>query len=301
MNKLSVAVKLLHMLTTNKEINSKMVQNEFEISLRTAQRHLLELADLPFVQKNDERNSYSLIDGYKIKKGILENAEYAFIKSLLNYSKSILGKENEDKINKINSKIDVSSHIIIGEIAIDYDNIAQTHSRLERAIADSEKIEFLYTKYDKKYMVDPYSIIFNDGYWYLAAGHDGLLKKFVLDYITDIKNAGTYLFIPDNFAEVLKKPQSIWFEQGKTITAKIKVSPLAAEYIKRRALTAGQIIEEEFEDGSAIIKFETANEMEFFQIIVRWIDNIEVLEPKEYREFLKVIGEKVINLNKDID
>ena len=61
MNKLYIALALLKMLSERNEINSKYVANELNISIRTAQRYLLELSILPFVTHNPERKSYSLV------------------------------------------------------------------------------------------------------------------------------------------------------------------------------------------------------------------------------------------------
>ncbi len=48
MNKLEVAIKLLRLLNERKSITSKMIADEFNVSVRTAQRYIRELSVLPF-------------------------------------------------------------------------------------------------------------------------------------------------------------------------------------------------------------------------------------------------------------
>ena len=60
MNKLEVALKLLQLLSDRKAIDSKVVAHELHVSLRTAQRYLMELSILPCVRTNASDHSYYL-------------------------------------------------------------------------------------------------------------------------------------------------------------------------------------------------------------------------------------------------
>ncbi len=73
MNKLEVALKLFHLLNERKKINSKIVADELNVSLRTAQRYLLELSILPCVCIHEDKRTYSLNDGYRLKGGLASN------------------------------------------------------------------------------------------------------------------------------------------------------------------------------------------------------------------------------------
>jgi predicted transcriptional regulator len=74
MNKLHVALKLLQLLNERKSINSKIVADEFNVSLRTAQRYLLELSGMPCVTVSEEGqdNHYGLSPDYKLKDSLLK-------------------------------------------------------------------------------------------------------------------------------------------------------------------------------------------------------------------------------------
>ena len=77
MNKLHVALKLLQLLNERKSINSKIVADTFHVSLRTAQRYLLELSNMPcvIVSAEGQDNNYGLAPGYKLRSTLLQADE----------------------------------------------------------------------------------------------------------------------------------------------------------------------------------------------------------------------------------
>jgi hypothetical protein len=75
MNKLDVAIKLLRLLNERKELDSKTVADELHVSLRTAQRYLMELSAMPCVINGRTNNTYTLNEDYQIKKAIVTIAK----------------------------------------------------------------------------------------------------------------------------------------------------------------------------------------------------------------------------------
>jgi hypothetical protein len=71
MNKLDVALKLLRLLNERKTIDSKIVARELDVSLRTAQRYLIELSILPCVSNKDNNHTYCLNSGYQWNDAIV--------------------------------------------------------------------------------------------------------------------------------------------------------------------------------------------------------------------------------------
>ena len=54
------ALRLLRLLNERKVLNSRIVAEEFDVNIRTAQRYLLYLSDLPCVVVDEEQHTYSL-------------------------------------------------------------------------------------------------------------------------------------------------------------------------------------------------------------------------------------------------
>ena len=75
MNKLSVALKLIKLLNERKRIDSRTVSEELGVTLRTAQRYLLDLSSLPCVVVDEKNHSYGLSSDYKLRDALLAGRE----------------------------------------------------------------------------------------------------------------------------------------------------------------------------------------------------------------------------------
>jgi hypothetical protein len=71
MNKLDTALKLLRLLNERKTLDSRIVAAELAVSLRTAQRYLLELSSLPCVITDEKEHIYALNSDYRLKDALL--------------------------------------------------------------------------------------------------------------------------------------------------------------------------------------------------------------------------------------
>jgi len=71
MNKLDIALKLLRLLNERKALDSRIVAAELNVSLRTAQRYLLELSDLPCVIAYEKEHIYALNPDYHLSDALL--------------------------------------------------------------------------------------------------------------------------------------------------------------------------------------------------------------------------------------
>lgn len=74
MNKLDVALKLLQLLNERKTIDSKAVAQELNVSIRTAQRYLVELSILPCVASKLNDHTYSLNPEYPLNGALVSPA-----------------------------------------------------------------------------------------------------------------------------------------------------------------------------------------------------------------------------------
>jgi predicted DNA-binding transcriptional regulator YafY len=84
MNKLGTALRLIRLLNERKALDSRIVATELNVSLRTAQRYLLELSSLPCVIAYEKEHIYALSPDYHLKDALLhdhtpEQALHAFL------------------------------------------------------------------------------------------------------------------------------------------------------------------------------------------------------------------------------
>lgn len=71
MNKLDIALKLIRLLNERKALDSRIIATELNVSLRTAQRYLLELSSLPCVITYEKEHIYALNPDYHLKDALL--------------------------------------------------------------------------------------------------------------------------------------------------------------------------------------------------------------------------------------
>ena len=71
MNKLDIALKLIRLLNERKALDSRIVATELNVSLRTAQRYLLELSSLPCVIADEKEHIYALNPDYHIRDALI--------------------------------------------------------------------------------------------------------------------------------------------------------------------------------------------------------------------------------------
>jgi HTH domain len=94
MNKLAVTIKLLQLINERKIINSKIIANELNVSLRTAQRYLQELSSLPCLVNQGNSSNYELYPDYKLKDALLNTSVCDIVsRKLTNYHKSTSMRE----------------------------------------------------------------------------------------------------------------------------------------------------------------------------------------------------------------
>lgn len=75
MNKLGVSLRLIQLLNERTCLDSKTVASALNVSIRTAQRYLLELSVLPCVIADERNFSYCMAPDYKIKEALLRTGE----------------------------------------------------------------------------------------------------------------------------------------------------------------------------------------------------------------------------------
>jgi predicted DNA-binding transcriptional regulator YafY len=306
MKQLSIAIGLIKLLNNHKKIDSNIVAKEFNVSIRTAQRYLTELScSFPVYTEEGERNKleYSLMEKVNIENSLLNNEESFIISALLDYAKSVLSEDNEKVLDIIKNKIfHVSSnyqpYFIMDKKALDFKKIAKVSSSLKKYIQEKRIINIYYERTKKNYTLEPYKMIYWSGFWYLLGKHEENVKKFVLDYIKQIKpSRNFYDKIPENFEKQLKGSDNIWFDD-KTEEVEVKIDKFIANYFKRKNILRSQKIIKENKNKTLFLKFCVSNEKDLFHQIIPWIPYVKIIKPKKYKDFLNKELSKAIKFNK---
>ena len=157
------ALRLLRLLNEKKVLTSRIVEAEFNVNIRTAQRYLLYLSDLPCVVADEEKHTYTLTSDYVITDKILNTSEMALVCALIDYATHIFGKEHSKFLAGLKNRIFRMPDVyqIVKDDAIDMEKVAGVQLALERNIKAREVISFLYLRSGKRYTVEPCKILYH--------------------------------------------------------------------------------------------------------------------------------------------
>src|SRR3990172_6368599 len=186
------ALRLLRLLNERRVLTSRIVADEFGVNIRTAQRYLLYLSDLPCVITDEEKHSYSLTSDYIVSDKILNVSEMSMVCALIDYATHIFGPEHSRFLTGLKNRIFRMPDVyqIVKDEAIDMDKVANHQLSLERHIKEREVVSFSYRKSGKRYTAEPYRIVYYGGVWGLVAKGRGEGKKGVLGLIWEGPPAG---------------------------------------------------------------------------------------------------------------
>lgn len=296
------ALRLLRLLNERKQITSRIVAEEFGVNIRTAQRYLLFFADLPCVVVDEEKHTYSLTSDYVISEKILNASEMAMVCAMIDYAAHIFGPEDSKFLQGLKHRIFRMPEVyqIVKEEPIDMGKVASARQALERHIKQKEVVSFSYSKKGKRYTVEPYKILYHEGFWYLVGLHDGIVKKFVLDFIEGIRFANRYYKeIPEKIRKALHEAKTIWFNEKEPDRVTVEFDTEVAHFFDRRSVFPRQEIVERKGNGNIVVSFDVHNEMDLREQVARWMPYFEVLKPAQYRRYIKGVAARVSERNKE--
>ncbi|MHB8781879.1 MAG: helix-turn-helix transcriptional regulator [Desulfobacteria bacterium] len=294
------ALRLLRLLNEKKVLTSRIVEAEFNVNIRTAQRYLLYLSVLPCVVADEEKHTYTLTSDYVITDKILNTSEMALVCALIDYATHIFGKEHSKFLAGLKNRIFRMPDVyqIVKDEAIDMEKVAAVQLAVERHIKAREVISFLYRRSGKRYTVEPCKILYHGGFWYLVAMHDGVVKKFLLDFIEGIRATGRACGeIPESARKTLSDAQTIWFQDKAPDRVTVEFDANVAHFFERKSIFPRQEIVQKEKDGKIVVSFDVHNDMDFREHIARWMPFFRVVSPGKYRSYILDLCEKVTKRN----
>lgn len=205
----------------------------------------------------------------------------------------ILSKIKNEDFNPIYTKLNIE------DINDKFGNIQV----LETAIKEKREIECLYdNEREDVYTttIQPLKIVNFEGFWYLIALQDDILKKYYFKNIFNPKITDT-IFKTDNELDILlDKSISVWFQKDiEAFEVKLFADKAATKFFKRRPLPT-QAIESLNTHGTMEFTVTITHEMEILPIIKYWIPHIYVVEPEWIKEIvqedLEVYTEKMTQI-----
>jgi predicted DNA-binding transcriptional regulator YafY len=263
--------------------------------VRTAQRYLLYLAALPCVSVDEEKHTYSLITDYVINDKIYKASEMAMVCAMIDYATHIFGPKDSSFLQELKHKIFRMPEVyqVLSEEPIDMEKVASARQTLERHVKQKEIISFSYSKKGKRYTVEPYKILYHEGFWYLVGLHDRIVKKFVLDFIERVRPIGrTYMEIPKNIEKTLHEAKTIWFHEKEPDRVTVEFDREWRISSSAKSIFPRQEIVERKGSGNVVLSFDVHNEMDLREQVARWMPYFEVKGPAKYRGYIRSVANR---------
>lgn len=292
--RLTKILTLLYHPKSDGSLCAKSLAQEFGVSLRTLRRDV-EMMGADFRYERD--TIYFL--GSKLPNSTSQADSFIALALLRSFAYSMNGEIKSQMLSLLNSLESTSAHNAepfftrsnLEEIALEPESIA----RLQKAIKEHKVIGFEFLKEPNilshstahtQREVLPLKILNFSGEWYLLGLESKVIKKFYLNSITNICEIRQGEKVSQEILGRLDNALNAWFSpEAKPFMVRLWIDPKIAKYFKRKKISPNQHLDENA-DGSLDITLHITSAMEIAPLVLMWIPNVVVLEPKSLRDFI---------------
>ncbi len=300
-DRLSRLLEMFFTIQAKPGLSAAELARRFEVSTRQCYRDLKALQEGGVALYNDQgyrllkgtvlkdvtfslEEAIALIYGLKLieqQKGLSDASADALKKLLARFP---LGLWDELKSIDQRVEIDVSP-------AADYSAKGPLFRKIDEAIQEQIIIQIDYYSFSRNKVtareVDPYKLVYKDGFWYLVAfchQRDKVLI-FRVDRIHRLAITSKHFTLPDDF-DYEEYMGSAWqMERGEEFCFKVRFFGDAARFVKETHFHPSQKISQE-QGGTLLFKARASG----MRSVLRWVlpfgTEAEVLEPPELREMI---------------
>lgn len=299
----------------------KILQEYTDEKHRLTQQEIIKLLKLNYGVECDRRSIKNNIDrlsdelnydidcenGIYLRTREFEDAELRMLIDCVLFSKNLSKKQAETLINKLRAKGNYYFQNKISHIHnlpylhhTDNKQILYTLNEINDAISEKKKISFTYNTYGtdfklhpkrkKKYIVNPFQMAENNGYYYLIGNYDAYdnISHYRVDKMTDVEKLEENRKKPDLIPEIRNQfnlpkhmTEHIYMFSGPSIPIKIKTIPSIMDELIDWFGKDFRIYEKN--EDSLIIRV-NCNEQAMFYWAMQYGTCAEVLEPPSLRE-----------------
>ena len=279
---------ILSKLNDGEALSVTVLAEEFNVSTKTIQRDFNErLVKFPIYQENKK---WKMQDGFRVEK--TKSLEDEIVLDIIEKITESIGGKFSTKAHRLLSKIKnedfnpIYTKLNIEDISDRFADI----QILETAIREKKEVKCSYD--DERYdiyttTIQPLKIVNFEGFWYLIALRDDMLKKYYLKNISNPKITNVIFEADNELDTLLDNSISVWFQKDEEpFEVKLFADKSAAKYFKRRPLPTQQI-ESIHTDGTMEFNVKITHEMEILPIAKYWIPHLFVIEPEWIKEIIQ--------------
>jgi predicted DNA-binding transcriptional regulator YafY len=313
-------LKLLNYFDSGKSYTVKELADKLEVTEKTVYRYFktLKAAHIP-IFRDPVTLRYSFHNGYTLKKIGLSNDEISVLVSLkklvsnlgipfVTSFNNVLDKvtykaKNGVKFNNDDKTLPIWVNIDESTDFLKYEKI---FSIISESIKERIRVRMTYYTFTRKTvtkrMVDPYGLIYSNGFWILVAycHYRKEIRHFSIDNIRELEITDKHFFYPEDFKLENHIKGSWRYYSGKATDVLVKFDKEISHIILRRDKwhPTQKVIENL--DGTITLSFTVAGTDEIKNWIYKFLPHCEVLAPPYLREKVKEeLGTAIKKYKKD--
>ena len=298
--KIDRLIGILSILLQQEKVTAPYLAGKFEVSRRTINRDIEDIckAGIPLVTTQGPNGGFSIMEGYRIDRTVLTSSEMQSILTGLRSLDSVSGtnkyQQLMDKLAMGNSSILTSnSHILIDLSSWYKSCLAPKIELIQAAIGAREYITFAYfgPSGESRRKLEPYLLVFQWSSWYVwgfcLMRQD--YRLFKLNRMVDLECC------QEVFDKRILPPYEN--EADRPFPIRFLVKARCKPSIKWRIVDEfGPETLEELPDGDFMFTAGYSDKENLFCWILSLGDQIELLEPCEFRGELAELGRRVYEI-----
>ena len=286
-------LKILNLLNEKGKVKVPDLAEEFDVTERSIQRDI-ERVNMTFGLEQTDKGEYAFAPGVSLKEMRLSGEQMSaliFMHEMFKGMGGAFGKSFAALFHRMTKSSPWESpySIIMPRPGKDLD-IKKFIPDIETAILERRSINIDYVRKGESVLrtLAPLKILVDNGFYYVLSmgGKKDEYVKYRLDNIKSLELTSHNFIPPDNIEKAIKDATSVWGAmpaRDRKILIRLKISPSAADFFRKKEFFPLQKIIKEEHDGSVILESRLAQFMEAIPTILNWIPDIEVLEPEQLK------------------
>lgn len=275
----------------NGVICAKELAKEFGVSLRTLRRDV-ENMGVEYSYKQDKiyfHGRYTTKENEETSMAFLLLKSFAYSMGGATKGQMLSLLESLESKSQRNRTEIFFTRTNLEEITLETESIVLLQNAIRKHFIISFKFlqELKGDKIRTQREVLPLKILNFNGEWYLLGLESGVMKKFYLNNIADIKEVRQGESVSEEVLGRLDNALNAWFvPEEKPFMVRLWVDSKVAKYFKRKNISPNQHLDEN-KDGSLDITLHITSYMEIAPLVLMWIPSVVVLEPQGLKDFIR--------------
>ncbi len=166
----------------------------------------------------------------------------------------------------------------------DVSSYEETFKLLTSAIQNNQVIRFCYKQ--KTYRdVNPYRLVNDRGWWYLAATHNDTLKSYKVAQVSKVDVASQHFKRRKEVDDHVIDGSMVWLTDSP-IEVVLRIDSAISSHFRSTNILPEQKLLKILDDDSLLVTSTITNQKQIIPILKYWLPDIEILSPVELKQSL---------------